>query len=271
MDRQLVPIGRFSTMTRLSVKALRYYDRIGLLSPAYVDPATDYRYYGLGQANQAEAIRVLRLVDMPLEEIAEVLEAFDRPDAVGKVLDGHRGRLEDELARHAEMLTFLQQLITGEERIMPYEIGLETVPERTIASLRFTTTLEEIGERFGPAFGRIVGALASAGVAIEGAPLTIYHDVIDDESEGDIEVGLPCAPSFRGDGEVVASSLDGGEVAVTVHRGPYQQIGPAYHALTSWIVDRGHEPAGPPREIYLNDPNEVPEAELRTRVEWPVR
>ena len=66
----LVPIGRFSRMTRLSIKALRLYDGLGLLTPAWVDPSSSYRYYRLGQANRAEAIRVLRQVDMPLEEIA---------------------------------------------------------------------------------------------------------------------------------------------------------------------------------------------------------
>jgi DNA-binding transcriptional MerR regulator len=64
-------------MTRLSVKALRLYDEIGLLAPAYVDPASGYRYYDLGQANKAEAVRILRSVDMPLEEIHEILETED--------------------------------------------------------------------------------------------------------------------------------------------------------------------------------------------------
>jgi MerR HTH family regulatory protein len=66
----LLPIGRFAKATRLSVKALRHYDELGLLRPAFVDPSSGYRYYRPAQANQAEAIRVLRSVDMPLEEIA---------------------------------------------------------------------------------------------------------------------------------------------------------------------------------------------------------
>lgn len=67
---ELVAIGRFSAMTRLSVKALRHYDEIGLLRPAEVDPQSGYRYYRLSQANTAEAIRTLRSIDMPLDEIS---------------------------------------------------------------------------------------------------------------------------------------------------------------------------------------------------------
>jgi hypothetical protein len=56
--------------------------------------------------------------------------------------------------------------------------------------------------------------------------------------------------------------------ATTVHRGPYEQIGPAYHTLTGWISEHGHDIAGPPREIYLNDPQMVPPEDLLTRVEF---
>ena len=69
----LLPIGRFSKATRLSVKALRHYDELGLLRPAFVDPSSGYRYYRPAQANQAEAIRILRSLEMPLEEIRAVL------------------------------------------------------------------------------------------------------------------------------------------------------------------------------------------------------
>jgi DNA-binding transcriptional MerR regulator len=62
----LLPIGRFAKATRLSVKALRHYDELGLLRPAFVDPSSGYRYYRPAQANQAEAIRILRSVEMPL-------------------------------------------------------------------------------------------------------------------------------------------------------------------------------------------------------------
>ena len=65
----LIPIGRFSRMTRLSVKALRLYDEIGLLPPAQRRPVFRIQYYDLGQANRAAAARILRVVEIPLDEI----------------------------------------------------------------------------------------------------------------------------------------------------------------------------------------------------------
>ena len=65
-------------------------------------------------------------------------------------------------------------------------------------------------------------------------------------------------------------TVKGGPVASTIHKGRYSEVGPAYHALTTWISDHGHTPAGPPREIYLNDPTQVSEDEQLTEVVWPI-
>ena len=55
-----------------------------------------------------------------------------------------------------------------------------------------------------------------------------------------------------------------------MHRGPYDEIAPAYHTVAGWIAEHGQEIAGPPRELYLNDPTVVPPEELLTEVQWPV-
>lgn len=56
VSRNLMPIGRFAPSCRLSVKALRHYDRLGLLKPAFVDPQSKYRYYSRDQARDAVMI-----------------------------------------------------------------------------------------------------------------------------------------------------------------------------------------------------------------------
>jgi hypothetical protein len=63
--KELLSIGRFARLTGLTVKALRHYDVQGLLSPAYVDDWTGYRYYTAGQARDAIVIRRLRELELP--------------------------------------------------------------------------------------------------------------------------------------------------------------------------------------------------------------
>ena len=59
-------------------------------------------------------------------------------------------------------------------------------------------------------------------------------------------------------------------MAVTEHRGPYEELAPAYHVITAWITENGYEFAGAPREVYVNDPRIVPPEKLVTRIEFPI-
>ncbi len=73
MDEELLPIGQFARLGRLSIKQLRHYAELGLLVPAYVDEHTGYRYYRHEQARDALSIGLLRSLDVPLAVIAQVL------------------------------------------------------------------------------------------------------------------------------------------------------------------------------------------------------
>ena len=265
----LVPIGRFSKMTRLSVKALRVYDENGLLLPAYVDPSSGYRYYGLGQANRAEAVRILRSVDMPLNEIRAILETDD-PELVHKQLVAHRERLAERLATQERTLAYLESLIQRKEGIMPYDVHVTETTPQLVAATKVHTNLSEIGDDIGAGFGSLMMAFGREGIAPSGPPLIVYHDVIDEETDGDIEICVPVNAAISGDADVYSRELEGGSMATAVHHGPYEQIAPAYHTLTGWISEHGHDIVGPPREIYLNDPRMVPPEELLTQVEFPI-
>ncbi|WP_084701745.1 MerR family transcriptional regulator [Streptacidiphilus anmyonensis] len=97
---RLVTIGRLARQTGLTTKALRHYDRVGLLEPAAVDPGTGYRYYRQDQVATARLIQVLRSVDVPLEQVRACLAADGDPAAATRrVLAQHRRRLQARLDR----------------------------------------------------------------------------------------------------------------------------------------------------------------------------
>ncbi len=265
----LVPIGRFSRMTRLSIKALRHYDEIGLLVPAVVDPLSSYRYYRLSQANRAEAIRVLRGLDMPLEEIREVLAADD-PEVAIKLLELHRGRLEGEVERQSRALAYLGRLIERKEGVMPYEVRVKEVPEMLVASTTRQASLATIGKEVQEGFMTLMQAIGPVGFG-PGMPGVVYHDVVDEWTDGTIEVFVPAARSFDPPEGVGVKTMPASTVAFTIHRGPYEECAAAYQVLTAWIQEHGHEHAGPPRELYLNDPHEVGEEEALTEIQFPIR
>ncbi len=153
---------------------------------------------------------------------------------------------------------------------MPYDVQIEEQTPRLVAATKITTSLSQIGDDIGRGFGALMQAMSSAAIAPSGAPMIIYHTVIDEQTDGELEICVPVDVAITGDSEVYSRELEGGPMVTTVHHGPYQEIAPAYHTLTGWISEHGHEIAGPPREIYLNDPQIVAPEELLTRVEFPI-
>jgi DNA-binding transcriptional MerR regulator len=134
----LLSVGQLARRAGLTTKALRHYDRIGLLHPAEVD-AAGYRWYDPAQVHVAHRIAVLRSVDVPIDEIRRCL---DDDAAVTEVLKEHRRRLESRLTRVQRDLHNLDHFLAdGWEK--PMATALETMDpeaERKLAAGLFNET-----------------------------------------------------------------------------------------------------------------------------------
>src|SRR5262245_25910678 len=125
----LLSIGQFARTTGLTIRTLRRYDAIGLLVPAHVDEDTGYRYYTLEQARDGEAIRRLRALDVPLDEVRALVHA--PPGVLRDGLEAHRARLEGRAVELRRMREELSRLIEGKEPLVPekemirFELGVE--------------------------------------------------------------------------------------------------------------------------------------------------
>ena len=265
----LVPIGRFSEMTRLSIKTLRHYDEIGLLPPAAVDPVTGYRSYAQEQANRAEAIRRLRSIELPLDEISALLDIDEPAERVARLNDV-RERMAARLVEQQRQLEFVGRLI---ERggIVPYEVATIELEAQPVLSLTETTSLATVGATIAEGFGALGAHVGAHSIEMTGPPFIVFHDIIDADQSGVIELCFPVAGSAPTTERIVHRTLDAGPAISTLHRGPYDEITPAYHTLAGWMHEHGLEPAGPPRESYLDDPTTTPPDDVRTSVVWPVR
>jgi protein phosphatase len=113
----MLTIGAFARAARLSPKALRLYDDLGLLPPAAVDSDNGYRYYRPEQLETARLIAWLRRLGMPLARIREVaaLEA----DAAAEAVRAYRAEVVAEAAHREQLATLLVDYLTGRSRAMP--------------------------------------------------------------------------------------------------------------------------------------------------------
>jgi AraC family transcriptional regulator len=114
-------------------------------------------------------------------------------------------------------------------------------------------------------------------IPITGPPVFICHER-DPESvkqanahgTARVEIAWPVTGSHAGAGSIRRYTLPGGRMVHTVHKGPYETCEPTYLAAFAWIKERGLSISGPIREIYPNDPMEVPPEEIITEIYIPV-
>lgn len=263
----LMTIGQFSRMCWLSVKALRLYDQAGLLHPEYVDPETSYRYYSTKQAPVARAIAMMRTLDMPLTDIKELVTESDA-DKIRARLDAHRALLEDRIDRHHHMLKRVEDFIR-KGAVMTYDIKIKDIQPVDVVGLRLTTTPESISRDSSAAMGRLYEALGSEGIAPAAPPRLVYHEMHEDAWK--LEACVPVSATSPAPEGLTPRRFSGGKMASALHVGPYDELGMAYRELEVWMDKHDLKRAGPPFDIYLNDPSEVKDpARFETEILWPV-
>ena len=135
----LVPIGDFSRMTHLSVKALRFYHDQGLLEPARIDPATGYRFYDPRQVPVAQVIRRFRDLDMPLDQVKAVLRAPDVETRTKEII-AHLTAMESKLAEMQMSVASLRALLEGPP-VRPI-VEFRSIPAAPVLAVRGTVSVE---------------------------------------------------------------------------------------------------------------------------------
>jgi DNA-binding transcriptional MerR regulator len=146
-------IGRLARLSGLTTRALRHYDRLGVLRPAAVGDGNGYRLYGREQVEVARQIRVLRELEVPLDEVRRIVADPDSEDAARRIA-AHRARVEARLNELRTAHYFLGLLAGGSpiEDVMPIRPASVTmdpqVRRKAAADLfNYTWTLLERTDR----------------------------------------------------------------------------------------------------------------------------
>ena len=137
------------------------------------------------------------------------------------------------------------------------------------AVVRATIPVTEIPAFLGPAYGKVMQALAAQGIAAVGPPFAYYlhAPTATIEIEAGFPVATPCAPK----GEVAPGELPGGSIATVTHVGPYEAMMATYEQLKTWVGAQGLTLQEGMWEVYLSDPQQQPDSsKWQTEIYWPV-
>lgn len=110
MKKKLLSIGKLASLTGVHIQSLRYYEKIGILIPVYIDPETKYRYYSLPQVKIVEAIQYCVELDIPLKEFASMV------DPEGEKID-YGALVEMGQRKSEEKIQLLQKKVAHFERV----------------------------------------------------------------------------------------------------------------------------------------------------------
>ena len=269
ITKQLMTIGTFARRSRLSLKALRLYDELGLLRPAAVDESTGYRHYRDEQIERARLIGLLRQLEMPLERVARVLDLA--PTEQAESIQRFWREVEGSVAMKRRLVAYLERNLDGRGDVM-YVVHTRQVPEQQVLTMSRLVKQPELGDFLRQAMSDLPRALEGTAVKTDSQTFVIYHGVVDEDSDGPVEVCLP----FFGELDPPAGMNVRAEPAhleayatVTLEHTKFPDILEAYDAVRGYLEQHAMEPTGSPREVYFVEVGKVGPRDPFCDVAWP--
>ena len=251
----LLSIGVFARRSRLSMKALRLYERLGLLTPAHVERSNGYRQYRESQLATARLVAMLRRLDMPLARVAEIVSA-PGPQAADLVAE-YWAMVERRVASQRELTAHLRVRLLGQQgNYDMFRIRERDVPEQQVLTEQRHLRVWELAGWLGPTIGRLVGVAQQRYGGVTAPVFVIYHGEVNQDSDGPVEVCVPIDATLPEPADTPSRrelAHHEAYVRITKAQVEYPQILSAFDAVAQWLASREQNAAGAPREIYFTD------------------
>lgn len=253
----MLTIGRFADATGLTAKALRHYDEIGLLVPAQIDPDNGYRYYDAAQIEDAVTIRRLRALELPLDEVRDLVGADGA--ALRDRLAAHGYRVAEEARDKNSLLIELNALVEGGGDDIAVEI--RDFPElRLAATIRHLRLVDPKGveEMVQLAWNR----LAERGIEPTGPPTALFRSG-DGDGTHLVEVGYGVAEDVEGDEVLRVRRYPAATAATVEHAGSYDTLPVTSQRFIATVLGQGLRPGQAIRIEFV-------EYDVLARLVWPL-
>lgn len=265
-------IGEFSHLAQVSVRMLRHYDEIGLLPPAYVDPATGYRSYTSGQLADVYRIIALKDLGLTLEQVQRLVHDNVTTGDLLAMLRLEHARAARARADADRRLAELDRRL-AEVRDLGDLAGIHPVEKAVPATplWSYRTTVADLTEA-----ETLADAALAAGDGLTGRPplVVIGHDRFYDTEHLDLEFGFPIdgplALDLGGGRELTRGRLPAQARMLTVVQvaGAADGHRRAHHAIALWLETHRCHLAGPVREVIHRPDN--PGEPVTIEIQYPI-
>jgi len=235
-------IGEIAKIKNIDTQTLRYYDKLGILSPEIIDEQNGYRYYAVEQFIEVDRIKFYKMLGLSLEEIREIKEIGNVEEAL-KTFKFQKEQLEKKIMKMQAVSKNIESIIeTIEETRMHYEMTQNIIEIKNCHSIygvigdcktvndwyEFETKLLELTERY-PNYSEVGH---NHGVSVIHNEKYLYST----KSEHMEKVIIPIDQQFSNDLNVEEYFL--GECIVAYHKGPYCNIEDTFSRIKQYINEK---------------------------------
>ncbi|WFA09225.1 MerR family transcriptional regulator [Tissierella sp. Yu-01] len=243
----MMKIGEFSKLSMLTIKALRFYEKEGLLVPKEVDEWTGYRYYETNQLETAATIKALRQLDFSVDEVKAYLDG----QQIKEILMAKEAELKQRQFDISHQLSIIKFL--SEEKEMKYQAVIKEIPECVVYSE------ERILKDYSEVSMLVLGSATECrrlnpniectkpdygfceyldGEYKESNILTRYSQAVTEAGEESERIKFRTLPAIK---------------AICIyHKGTYDLLGEAYAYIMKYANENGYKVSGLARECYID-------------------
>jgi len=243
----MLKIGDFSKLSHITVKALRFYEKEGLLCPVKVDQWTGYRFYETAQLDTAARIKAYRQLDLSIEEIKAIFAGA----SAAEILRERAALLEQQRSEIDVRLNLIHFIL--EDKNMKYQVTEKVIPAATVyySEVRlpkYADIMEVI-----PALGAECLALNPDLKCAEPAyEFCEYPEEENREENVLIRHNEAVERAGKEGGRIRFRTIPETKVLSVYHKGAYENIGAAYSFLLKYAEENGYRRTGPARECYID-------------------
>ena len=260
-------IGDFSSMSKTTIKTLRYYEKEGLLKPVYVDLNTGYRYYETSQLMEISKIISLRQIGLSIKDIKNILNGYNMVE----ILNKRKKELEDDLVLFNMELSKINYLLEGDN--MKNEIFIKEIPSYVIyycdGIISDFSKIPEFVLQAGEECAKVNPNLKCI------TPDYCYISYLDGEyKEKDIKIryGQAVEKVGKETDRIKFKMMDAITAVCIYHKGAYDNLRDSYNIILKYIEENNYEIVDYIRECYIDGCwNKDNEDDYLTEIQFPIK
>ncbi len=145
---------------------------------------------------------------------------------------------------------------------------IETEPQDAVV-IRKVTSANNLPTVVEEVFNTIVEYISKKEGLSIGPAFIAYYSM--DENNLEVEIGFPVSEEITSEGDIICTKIPGGKRVVGYYKGAYAYMTYIYDEMLKWILLKGLEPSSLVYEYYFNSPQNVPDNELLTKIEFSLK